>query len=129
HRPAIAQRYFPTAKHGKYGFYVTGVGSDKEFSVLASRLVPDLALWGSSNGQFFPRYRWEPSDEGTLALDLSGEVLDGYRRIDNITDEFHLLMRERYGCEVMKDDVFFFLYGLLNLPEYRERYAGELKQM
>ncbi len=39
-------------------------------------------------------------------------------------------MRERYGDGVSKDDVFFFLYGLLHSPpEYRERYAGELKQM
>ncbi|QCR53701.1 damage-inducible protein [Brachybacterium sp. SGAir0954] len=127
--PAVARRYFPTAKHDNYGFYVTGVGSDKAFSVLASRLVPDLALWGSSNGQFFPRYRWEPVDDGTLSLDVDGEAVDGYRRVDNITDEFHRLMRERYGNEVTKDDVFFFLYGLLHSPEYRERYAGELKQM
>ena len=129
HRPAVARRYFPTAQHDNYGFYVTGVGSDKAFSVLASRLVPDLALWGSSNGQFFPRYRWEPVDDGSLALDLTGEVVEGYRRIDNITDEFHRLMQDRYGSETTKDEIFFFLYGLLHSPEYRERYEGELKQM
>ncbi|MDO5661609.1 MAG: DEAD/DEAH box helicase family protein [Brachybacterium sp.] len=120
---------FPTAKHDNYGFYVTGVGSDKEFSVLASRLVPDLALWGSSNGQFFPRYRWEPVDDGALSLDLDGEVVDDYRRVDNITDGFHQLLKDRYGSGATKDDAFFFLYGLLHSPEYRDRYAGELKQM
>lgn len=124
------EQLFPTAQHDNHGFYVTGVGSDKEFSGLASRLVPDLALWGSSNGQFFPRYRWElAEDEGTIAFDLGGEVVDGYRRVDNITDEFHRLLQGRYGNQVTKDDVFFFLYGLLHSPEYRERYAGELKQM
>src|SRR5699024_8118311 len=79
HRRAVARRYLRTAKHDNYGFYVTGVGADKEFSVLGSRLVPDLALWGSSNGQFFPRYRWEPLPDGELDLGLDGDVVDGYR--------------------------------------------------
>ncbi|MCT2178821.1 DEAD/DEAH box helicase family protein [Brachybacterium muris] len=133
--PAVARRYFPTAKHDNYGFYVTGVGSDKEFSVLASRLVPDLALWGSSNGQFFPRYRWEPvagPEDGALDLSIASApdvVVGGYRRIDNISDEILAHVREHHGNSVTKDDVFYFVYGLLHSPEYRERYAGELKQM
>ncbi|MGP9538125.1 DEAD/DEAH box helicase [Brachybacterium sp. AOP43-C2-M15] len=129
HRPAIARRYFPTPRHENFGFYVTGVGSDKEFSLLGGKVVPDLALWGSSSGQFFPRYRWEPLPDGELDLGLDGDVVDGYRRVDNITDEFHRLMRERYGNERTKDDTFFFLYALLHSPVYRESYAGELKQM
>jgi predicted helicase len=60
---------------------------------------------------------------------LDGDVLDGHRRVDNITDPFHQLMKDRYGSEVTKYDDFFFVYALLQSPEYRERYAGELKQM
>lgn len=125
---------FPTSAHDNAGFYVTGVGSDKEFSVLASRLVPDLALWGSSNGQFFPRYRWEPvvgPEDGTLDLGSapSADVVDGYRRIDNITDDILAHMRGLYGPEVTKDQIFYGIYGLLHSPEYREKYATELKQM
>ena len=51
-------RIFPTPKLHNVGFYVTGVGSDKPFSVLATDALPDLAFWGSSNGQFFPRYTY-----------------------------------------------------------------------
>ncbi|MGP9695830.1 type ISP restriction/modification enzyme [Brachybacterium sp. AOP25-B2-12] len=127
HRPAVARRYFPTAKHENFGFYLTGIASHQEFSSIGTRLVPDLHALDT--GQFFPRYRWEATDAGTLALELGTDVLDGYRRIDNITDGFHTLMRERYGADVTKDDVFSFIYGLLHSPEYRERYAGELKQM
>lgn len=132
--PAVARRYFPTSAHDNLGFYVTGVGSDKEFSTIATRLVPDLALWGSSNGQFFPRYRWEPvvgAEEGTLDLGSapSDDVVDGYRRIDNITDVILAHMRGQYGPEVTKDQIFYGIYGLLHSPEYRERYATELKQM
>ncbi|WP_246958179.1 type ISP restriction/modification enzyme [Brachybacterium sp. Marseille-Q7125] len=123
------EQIYPTAAHENYGFYVTGVGNDRPFSTLATRSVPDLAMWGSSNGQFFPRYTWHPVDAGELSLDLDGEVVDGYRREDNISPRFLQLMRERYGQGTSTDDVFFFIYGLLHSPEYRERYAGELKQM
>lgn len=129
HRPAPINRFFPTTQTDNFGFYVTGIGTDKDFSILATRHVPDLALWGSSNGHFFPRYSWEPAPDGELDLGLGGDLGDGYRRVDNITDQFHQLMKERYGSAVTKDDVFFFVYGLLHSPEYRERYAGELKQM
>ena len=127
-----ARRYqlpniFPTSKHANFGFYLTGIASHHEFSLFGTRLVPDLHTLDS--GQFFPRYRWELLPDGELDLGLDGDIVDGYRRIDNITDEFHALMRERYGQDITKDDVFFFLYGLLHSPEYRERYAGELKQM
>ena len=120
-----ARRYFPTAQHDNYGFYLLGLGASKDFSTFGIRHVPDLNFYGSEGGQFFPRFRWEPAeDEGTIAFDLGGEVVEGYRRIDNITDEFHRLMQDRYGSETTKDEIFFFLYGLLHSPEYRERYEG-----
>ncbi|MEE1651070.1 type ISP restriction/modification enzyme [Brachybacterium sp. J144] len=127
HRPAIARRYFPTLGLENYGFYMTGISSHHEFSLLATRVLPDLHALDT--GQFFARYRWEPLPDGELDLGLDGDVVDGYRRVDNITDEFHQLMQERYGSKVSKDDIFFCIYGLLHSPEYRERYAGELKQM
>ena len=129
HRPAVARRYFPTPKHDNYGFYLIGLGASKDFSSLGVRHLPDLNFYGSEGGQFFPRYTWEPLPDGELDLGLDGDILDGYRRVDNVTDQVHQLMVERYGSAVTKDDVFFFVYGLLHSPEYRERYAGELKQM
>ncbi|WP_210602891.1 DEAD/DEAH box helicase [Brevibacterium oceani] len=127
-----ARRYqlpniFPTANHDNYGFYLTGISSHHEFSLLGTRLVPDLHTLDS--GQFFPRYSWEAVESDALTLDLDEEIVDGYRRVDNITNEFHQLMRKRYGDWVTKDDIFSFLYGLLHSPAYREQYAGELKQM
>jgi predicted helicase len=69
-----------------------------------------------------------------LALDTSGhdpdgEVVDGYRRIDNISDEALRRFRAAYGAAVSKDDIFHYIYGLLHSPDYRERYAADLKKM
>lgn len=125
-------RAFPTPRINNTGFYVVGPGSDRPFSSLAVEDVPDLAIWGSSSGQFFPRWAWEAEDsEDTLDLGSSGEgeVVDGHRRIDNVTDVALRRWQAAYGSEWTKDDVFFYLYGLLHSPDYRGRYAADLKKM
>lgn len=145
--PAVLRRYFPTPGHDNIGFYAVGTGSDKPFSCMATDQVPDLAFWGSSSGQFFPRWTWEPVGGRHAAesdmLDLSGdedaeepganagqegEVLGGYRRVDNITDATLRSYQAVYGSEVTKDDVFYYVYALLHSPEYRTRYGADLKK-
>ena len=147
HRPAVLRRYFPTPGHGNVGFYAVGTGSDKPFSCMATDQVPDLAFWGSSNGQFFPRWTWEPvggrhaaeagmldlsggedAEESSIAVGQEGEVLGGYRRVDNITNATLHSYQAAYGPEVTKDDVFYYVYALLHSPEYRTRYGADLKK-
>ena len=59
---------FPTSAVSNLGIYVVGPGSDKPFSVLVTDRVPDLALWGSSSGRFFPR--WSYRETGSADQDL-----------------------------------------------------------
>lgn len=57
-------------------------------------------------------------------------ILDGYRRVDNITDATLASYREHYGdVGITKEDIFFYVYALLHHPEYRERYEDDLKKM
>ena len=57
-------------------------------------------------------------------------ILDGYRRVDNVTDATLASYRERYGdAGITKEDIFFYVYALLHHPEYRERYEDDLKKM
>lgn len=124
---------FPTPHHTNIGFYIVGTGSDKPFSCLLLDTVPDLALWGSSNGQFFPRWTYEEAESDDGGLDFasaSGEVDEhGYRQVDNITDGILKLYRGAIGDQVTKDDIFYYVYGLLHDPDYREKYAADLKKM
>lgn len=123
-------RVFPTAAHANVGFYVPGLGASKPFSVLAVKSVPDVNLWGSEGGQFFPRSTWERmEDEGFNFGDADHGCVDGYRRVDNITDEALGRWQGVYGPAWSRDDVFFYCYGLLHSPEYRETYAADLKKM
>ena len=56
-------------------------------------------------------------------------ILDGYRRVDNVTDATLASYREHYGdAGITKEDIFFYVYALLHHPEYRERYADDLKK-
>ena len=57
-------------------------------------------------------------------------ILDGYRRVDNVTDATLASYREHYGDPgITKEDIFFYVYALLHHPEYRERYEDDLKKM
>lgn len=135
---------YPTLGHKNIGYYIVNPGSAKPFSTIATDLLPDLAMWGSNAGQFFPRFTWQPVEapEGELDLHIGsnaeaetsiygqvGEVVDGYRRVDNITDEIKKIYRDSLGSDVTGDDIFHFVYALLHSPDYRETYKADLKKM
>ena len=57
-------------------------------------------------------------------------ILDGYRRVDNVTDATLASYREHYkDAGITKEDIFFYVYALLHHPEYREHYEDDLKKM
>jgi predicted helicase len=118
---------FPTPEHCNFGIYLTGTGAMKPFAVLAVDQIPDLNFWGSEGGQFFPRYTYEHTSG---AADLfSDDTDDEYTRIDNITDAVLADYRSTYGLAVSKDDIFYYVYALLHSPDYRTKFAADLKKM
>ena len=130
HRAGLLPTMFPTHSAGNFGMCVVGPGSDKSWSILLVDSIPDLALWGSSTNQFFPRYTYtKPADSGQLFTDYDGELVDGYARVDNITDAILKEFQAAVGDHVTKDDIFHYVYGLLHSPDYRQRYAADLKKM
>ena len=144
HRQSQLPSMLPTQQHDNIGYYALNPGAEKPFAVLATRLIPDLALYGSNAGQFFSRFTWEPveaADGGLFGEGASiskgessvygqvGEVIAGYVRKDNITDEIKALYRDALGEDITGDDIFHFVYGKLHDPEYRANYAADLKKM
>ena len=109
---------------------MTGPASGDAFAVLATDLLPNLHFMNS--GSVMPRWTYESvadahRTQGALALP-GDEVVDGHRRIDNITDSTLSRYRRWYGGDVSKDAVFAFVYGLLHSPDYRERFAPDLRR-
>lgn len=140
HRVSQLPSMFPTPEHDNIGFIVDQSSGKLPFSVLATKHIFDLNFY-SYPGQFFPRWTWEPIEVSDGELDLAlgwdpsasekgkeGEVLSGYRRVDNVTDEILAEYRQALGG-VTKDDIFYFVYGQLHDPAYRQKYAADLKKM
>ncbi|MFE4699325.1 DEAD/DEAH box helicase [Streptomyces sp. NPDC056738] len=123
-------RMFSTVENENFGFCVTGVGAAMSFTCLAISSIPDLSEFGGqTNGQFFPRYTYrELAVVG--GFDFGDSDSDGaYERIDNITDAALADYRKAYtDPAITKDDIFYYTYGLLHSPGYRERFAADLKK-
>ena len=85
------------------------------FSTLISRVIPEQHLCASSDGhQCFPFYTYDE---------------DGGNRRENITDWALSQFRSHYSDPaIAKWDIFYYVYGLLHHPGYRERYALDLKR-
>jgi predicted helicase len=133
-------RIFPTRSTENIAIYNVGLTSEVPFSALAVNHLPDLHLTGAgSGGHAFPRWRWEPMGEETL--DFGGDeadMVDGYRRVDNITDTALGDFCEKYpdldelvkhDPTAAKDEIFYYVYGLLHSPTYRSEFAADLKKM
>lgn len=130
-RPGQLSKLFPTPAHENIAFGSVGRGATKGFSVLMVDTLPDFEL--ISKAQWMSLYTYEPvvEEDGGFNLNLGGvEVVDGYTRKENITDATLAAYRGTYGDEgIAKEDIFYYIYALLHHPEYREKYAADLKKM
>ena len=123
-RPGQSTSMFPHESSQNEVICVTGVGSTKPFSALMVDTMPDLEL--ISKGQCFPRYRFA-SDQGLPSTLL--EVESSLGRVDNITDNALLTFRMRYANNaISKDDIFYYIYGILHSPLYLRRFANDLSK-
>lgn len=50
-------------------------------------------------------------------------------RLDNITDTALELFHAAYDTDLTKDDVYFYVYGILHCSDYRRTYAADLKKL
>ena len=118
----LQPQLFPTPRHDNLVISMTGQGASRPFSCLMTDSVPNLHL--NDTGQTFPLYRYEKTNgEGDL---FSAPDEYGYVRHDAITDHTITTYRERYGASVTKEDIFYYVYGILHSSEYRSRYATNL---
>jgi predicted helicase len=126
-------KLFPTPKHQNVVISCTGVADRKGFSALVTDHISNLHL--TDTGQCFPLYWYEkpevsakPQDEMFAAT--STQEADGYIRRDAITDWALEQFRNHYRDQsIGKDDIFFYVYGVLHSPEYKQRFAADLKKM
>lgn len=119
-------KLFPSPKVKNFVICVSGVGVTKDFSVIITDTVPDLELVGKS--QCFPLFYFESRQVLTPTLFDSVDQEEFIRR-DGISNYIMERSRKAYGSNITKEDVFFYVYGLLHSPTYRTIYAIDLKKM
>jgi predicted helicase len=118
---------FPDPEIENLGFIAVAPGEEAGFAVLATDTIPDLHLVAST--QYFPRYSYIEQGKADNLLDAAEDDGSPYRRVDNITDEILADYQATYGKRVVKDDIFFYVYGLLHSLDYRDRFKADLKKM
>lgn len=133
--PLVERRYrvpplYPCRDAENFCICVSGVGGSKSFSCIMTNAIPDIQL--QFNGQCFPLYWYDEStaDIADLFNQSAGqEVMDRYIRKDGISDWILRECKQRYGNKVTKEDIFFYVYGILHSPEYRVAFEADLKKM
>ncbi|WP_039762020.1 type ISP restriction/modification enzyme, partial [Bartonella queenslandensis] len=128
-------RIFPIGKAAENRvIQISTVGARCGFSILMTKNVPDVNMIDGS--QCFPRYIYEDStisknkgEKQTHLFTNSTEEskLAGLQKRDAITDEGLAHFKAAYPNEtITKDDLFYYVYGLLHSEDYRTHYADNL---
>ncbi len=129
---------FPSPEYENRVIYSAGIGANKPFSILMTDCIPNLHLLDT--GQCFPLYWYEESqdpkdiqgklfnDEGDPFTENENETK--YTRRDAISDEALQKFRSYYHDKtITKEDIFYYIYGVLSTSEYRERFNDDVKKM
>lgn len=96
----------------------------KGFSILVTNNIPDLSF--VAGAQCFPLYWYEKVEHKQRGFFNTQD--SDYVRHDGITD-FILEQARQIDFKITKEDIFYYVYGFLHLPAYRETFAADLKKM
>ncbi len=122
-------KLYPANNYENLCIILSGTGSAKPFSCLITNCVPNLDTL--EKAQCFPLY-WYEEKEKSLQKSLFGNKDDNndkYIRRDGISDFIHNLAKEKYGHKITKEDIFYYVYGILHSKDYRTKFAADLKKM
>lgn len=119
------KKLFPVPAQKNLVICVSGTGVTKDFTALITDILPDLEVVGKS--QCFPLYWYEERQKQSPGLFDSSS--SEYIRHDGLSDFILAQAKTRYGKEVSKEDVFYYVYGFLHSPTYRQKFANDLKKM
>ena len=113
---------FPDNASENIAICISGNGKRGGFSVLLSNRISDFQF--EDNGQCFPLYLFEKT-----CNEAAGKTQEqcSFKRLDAITDEALEYFQTAYSDNhITKEDLFYYIYGILHSPDYRTRFADNL---
>lgn len=124
-RVAQMPRIFPDGDVKNLIIQVSGVGAQNDFTCLMSKYITDLHT--IQTGQCFPLYVYEDARPDNDLFGKGPDAGSALNRRDAITDEGLAHFQAAYpGEEISKEDLFYYIYGLLHSPDYRARFKNNL---
>jgi predicted helicase len=99
------------------------------FSSIMTDIVPSLHAADRDGVQCFPLNLFERSEDNRVDLFTQSDAPSGFQIRDGITDAGLKHFQDAYPRETIeKEDLFYYVYGLLHSEEYRTRYADNLSK-
>lgn len=126
-------KIFPQKETNNFMISVTGIGSKKDFTCIINDKIISYDLM--EKGFCFPLHWYEekkPEDDvmANLFAEKTEEKPVEYIRHDGITDYILKEACAKYKTNaITKEDIFYYVYGLLHSQEYRTQFAADLKKM
>ncbi len=117
---------FPNNKSENLCICIPSINNRKKFFCLLTKNITDLGL-NTDGTQCFPLYYYEKVENQQLILFDKNE--EEYERKDAISDFILERAKDNYGPNVTKEDIFYYVYGILHSPIYREKFQIDLKKM
>lgn len=119
---------FPDETATNLAIFITGIGAKSPFTALMTDVLP--CRDGIEKGYCFPLYLYEGSHSDSVGLFKDQKVGSyQYQKKDGITDGGLAHFIAAYPSEkITKEDVFYYIYGLLYSEEYREKYGDNLSK-
>jgi predicted helicase len=149
HRVGQMRTIFPDATASNCAICLSGPGSQRGFSALIVNALPDLHT--IQTGQCFPLKLYEalevPTENpaGPCSRESQDEMFNDsyvkdlfdkgatkagqYGVRDGVTDAGLQHFKDAYkGQQITKEDLFYYIYGLLHSEDYKKRYAVNLSK-
>lgn len=118
--------YFPNPTLVNRVICMSAPGGTTAFSVLITNQIPDLHLIGDT--QVFPLHYYEVEKHNKLSL-FDADSKSKHICKSAISEFIFTRVKKQYGKNANKEDIFYYVYGILHSPEYRKVFANDLKKM
>ncbi len=96
-----------------------GVGSKKEFSCIITDKITSFDTM--EKGNVFSRYIYDLEEENTLFINENIKK-------DSISDNIQKLFISKYEKQINKDEIFYYVYGILHSKDYKYTFESDLKK-
>lgn len=125
HRRAQFDEIFPTRNQKNLLISISGLGGNKGFSAIITDVFADFQT--VFNSQCFPLYWYEviEPDQNSLFGDDDAQIV----KHEAISDFILERAQSKYGNKVQREDIFYYVYGILHSKSYRETFSADLKKM